>query len=371
MNFKLPSPISISKLRSIRLLTVAGAALMLAGYASAQQKPVQFAGATCDATPFLRCPDKDCPPEKVINPGTVVEMKTRRTYFLDYPCDLKPGEKVTFILSLHGFGSYGNWQRHYFPIVDYKDKYRLVIATPNAPTRSWSADDDQYLQNIVESVVGQIGKENIKAFWLVGHSQGGMTSNRIVRTDFFKERVDGWLSLSGGRLGGNPGRASFGPRPAAAATPAATATPAASPASAVPPAINAAMAALREPPVADFSFIYETGQREMDEKGLPDSSAWAVKYNCASRRAPTEVVDTKAGYVYDSTRQNPPNPAWGLPPSPGKAQVFVYPDCKDGRVVADVVRIDKGHTEGLEPKITEEMIKLMLSAKGGKMQQAR
>ncbi|HYV07921.1 MAG TPA: hypothetical protein VFB82_25235, partial [Blastocatellia bacterium] len=69
-------------------------------------------------------------------------------------------------------------------------------------------------------------------------------------------------------------------------------------------------------------------------------------------------------------RQNPPNPAWGLPPAPGKAQVTVYPDCKDGRVVADVVRIDKGHTEGLEPKITEELIKLMLSAKGGKLQRA-
>ena len=67
---------------------------------------------------------------QVINQGAVVEMKTRRTYFLDYPCDLKPGEKVTFILSLHGGGSYGNWQRHYFPIMDYKDKYRLVIATP-------------------------------------------------------------------------------------------------------------------------------------------------------------------------------------------------------------------------------------------------
>jgi hypothetical protein len=30
---------------------------------------------------------------------------------------------------------------------------------------------------------------------------------------------------------------------------------------------------------------------------------------------------------------------------------------KDGRFVVDVVRIDKGHTEGLEPKITEELIK--------------
>ena len=94
----------------------------------------------------------------VINQGPVVEMKTRRPYFLDYPCDLKPGEKVTFILSLHGGGSYGNWQRHYFPLLDYKDKYRLVIATPNSPVRVWSDADDQYLQNIVEFVVGQFGQ---------------------------------------------------------------------------------------------------------------------------------------------------------------------------------------------------------------------
>src|SRR5437016_11811803 len=148
-------------------------------------------------------------------------MKTRRTYFLDYPCDLKPDEKVTFVLSLHGAGSYGNWQRNYFPIMDYKDKYRLVIATPNSPTRTWSQVDDEYLQNIVNAVVDQIGKENIKAFWLVGHSQGGMTSNRIVRTDFFQDKVDGWLSLSGGRLGGNPGRgATFGPGPGATGAPA-------------------------------------------------------------------------------------------------------------------------------------------------------
>ena len=85
---------------------------------------------------------------------------------------------------------------------------------------------------------------------------------------------------------------------------------------------------------------------------------------------PEEIVDTRAGYVFDRTRQNPPNPSWGLQPAPGKAQLYVYPDCKDGRVVADVVRIDKGHTEGLEPQITEELIKLMLSARGGKLQQA-
>src|SRR5215475_1435362 len=196
------------------------AVFALAAAALAQPQNFQFAGAPCATPPVLHCPDKECTSDRVINQGPVVEMKTRRTYFLDYPCDLKPGEKVTFILSLHGAGSYGNWQRHYFPIVDYKDKYRLVIATPNSPTHVWSEADDEYLRNIVNFVVGQIGKENVKAFWLVGHSQGGMTSNRLVRTDFFKDKVDGWLSLSGGRLGGNPGRgatfAPTGPPPGAA-----------------------------------------------------------------------------------------------------------------------------------------------------------
>jgi hypothetical protein len=349
-------------------MAVAGAVFLVC--AGAQEKFVQLAGAPCATPPVLHCPDKDCPSDRVINEGLVVEMKSRRTYFLDYPCDLKPGEKVTFVLSLHGAGSYGNWQRHYFPIMDYKDKYRLVIATPNSPTRVWSAADDEYLQNIVESIVSQIGKENVKAFWLVGHSQGGMTSNRIVRTDFFKDKVDGWLSLSGGRLGENPGRAgSFGAgRPGA--TPAGA--PAAAPAGGrpAPAGMQSAMAALREPPSNDFSFIYETGRREMDDKGLPETSAWAAKCKCGSRGKAYDVVDTKPGYVYDGTRQNPPNPSWGLLPAPGKAQVYPYPDCKDGMVVADVVRIDKGHTEGLEPNVTEELVKLMLSAKGGRIQQS-
>jgi pimeloyl-ACP methyl ester carboxylesterase len=303
----------------------------------------------------------------VINQGPVVEMKTRRTYFLDYPCDLKPGEKVTFILSLHGGGSYGNWQRHYFPIMDYKEKYRLVIATPNSPVRVWTEADDPYLQNIVEFVVGQLGKENIASFWLVGHSQGGMTSNRILRTDFFKNKVDGWLSLSGGRLGGNPGRSStFAPGPAPAPGAAASA-----PASLLGPnAFAAAAALLRELPTIDFSFIYATGQREVDEKGVPETSDWAKKYNCAARRAPQEIVDTRAGYVYDSSRLNQLRPGWGLLPAPGKAQISVFPNCKDGRVVADVVRLDKGHTEGLEPKITEELVKLIVSAPGGKIQRS-
>ncbi len=361
----------------IRLLAITLAILSLVVIASAQDSPFRFQGTTCVAgAPNLHCPDRECTGATVVNQGNVVEMKTRRTYFLDYPCDLKKGEKVTFILSLHGGGSYGNWQRHYFPILDYVDKYRLVVATPNSPTRAWSQADDEYLHNIVNFVIEQVGKENIKAFWLAGHSQGGATSNRLVRTDFFKDKVDGFLSLSGGRLGGNPGRSStFSPTAGGApnASTAGAARPAApggSPAAGGNTTASSATMALRELPAADFSHIYTTGQREVDEKGVPETSEWAKKYSCGPRLAPKEIEDTKAGYVFDSSRLNLLRPGWGLLPGPGKAQVFVYPGCKSERVVADVVRLEKGHTEGLEPKVTEELIKLMISAPGGKLQQA-
>jgi hypothetical protein len=345
-------------MRSITFLLVFSIALPLLG----QKAPLQLAGVPCQSPPPLHCPEANCPREIILDPGNALEPKTNRKFFLDYPCDLKRGEKVTFILSLHGAGSYGNWQRHYFPLVDFKEKYRLVIATPFAPPRRWAEVDDEYLQNIVTMIYDQLGKNSIKAFWLAGHSQGGMTSNRLVRTDFFKAKVDGWLSLSGGRLGGSPGRAGNFGRPAGPpAMPAATTNPA--PAPAATPALGAALAALREPPANDFSFIYTTGQLEIDAKGTPESSTWAAKYGCGARVRKPDIVDTKPGYVYDSTRQNPPNPSWGLLPRPGKAEVYQFANCKGGRVVADVVRIDKGHTEGLEPRVTEQLIKLMLSAK--------
>ena len=50
--------------------------------------------------------------------------------------------------------------------------------------------------------------------------------------------------------------------------------------------------------------------------------------------------------------------------------MWVYPGARDGRVIADVVRLGKGHTEGLEPKVTEALIALLVSAPGGKAQQA-
>jgi pimeloyl-ACP methyl ester carboxylesterase len=354
-----------SSRKGIRCPAVAGVLAVIT--ACATQPPLQLAGVSCESPPPEHCPDASCPGPMLVSQGAAIEAKTGRKFFLDYPCDLKRGEKVTVILSLHGGGSYGNWQRHYFPIMDFKEKYRLVIATPNAPARVWTEADDDYLRNIVELIYEQVGERNVKAFWLVGHSQGGMTSNRLLRTDFFKERVTGWLSLSGGRLGPTPPiPASFF---AAVAPPGAAASATPADAQSLGARLAAAFPGVRMPafpiglPEGDFSFIFETGEHELGGQPIPDASPWAERLGCGARVRRADVVDTRGGYVYDPTRQSPGSEAWGRLPRPGTAQFLEYPNCKTGRVVADVVRLGKGHTEGLEPQVTEQLIRMMLSAR--------
>lgn len=315
-------------------------------------------GVACETPPPLHCQGGDCA-AKVAASGNATDPITGRSFFLDYPCDLQPGEPVTFILNLHGAGSIGNWQRHYFPAMDYKEQYRLVIATPTADgsasmgsgpgVRMWMPDkDDAFLQNVTNEVIAAVGPQNIKSFWLAGHSQGGITSRRLVCTDFFVNKVDGMLSLSGGRIGQAPIVPRFGP-PSADGT---------------PPAARDRSGATEVLPSCDISHIFAIGEHEIVE--LPTSSPWADKYNCEDRSL-TEVVDTKAGWVFDSGRAG--YPVWGMAARPGTAQIYQYPDCNDGRVVADVVRIDKGHTEGLEPEVTQRILELMVGASGGKVKQ--
>jgi pimeloyl-ACP methyl ester carboxylesterase len=286
------------------------------------------------------------------------DEKTGRKFYLEDPDDLQPGEELTFLLSLHGGGSVGHWQKRYFPAHDYKDKYRLVVAIPSCatkePMRRWVAEaDDEHLRNVVEQVFEKYGLDRIRSFWLVGHSQGGMTSNRLLGQDFFRDRVDGWLSLSGGRIGPIQLPESFfagrtrplPPMPEGAPRPGQAA-----------------------PPDADISFIFATGEHEM--VALPETSPWADKYGAGPRVRLPDVVDDEPGQIYDTTREGKSTPAWGLYPRPGTAEVYVYPNARDGRVIADVVRLDKGHTEGLEPRVTEELIKLMVAARGGKARAA-
>lgn len=287
---------------------------------------------------------------------SAVDEKTGRKFYLDDPDDLKPGEKVTFILNLHGGGSVGAWQRLYFPAVDFKNKYRLVIATPSAatkePARRWVGEaDDEHLRNICRYVFDKYGVANIKTFWLAGHSQGGMTSRRLLNEDpFFQDRVDGFLSLSGGR---------FGP-----AERAADAGPPAAPGQERP----RMQMPQPEPPSCDLSHIFAVGEHEIAR--LPETSPWAERYDAAPRERRSDIIDHQPGQIYDTLREAYSTKAWGLKPRPGVAQVWVYPGAQGGRVIADIVRLDKGHTEGLEPNVTEAIVQLMACAPGGKVQKA-
>ena len=339
----------------MRRASAAGVLAAIGGgaFAQAPQAASTLLGVDCNAPPALHCPDRECLGVMVINPGPTVEPKTRRTFFLDCPAGYKPGDDVTFVLSLHGGGSYANWQRNYFPIMDQKDKYKLVIATPSSPYRAWDAGDDEYLKGIVDLVVGTVGKENLTAFWLSGHSQGGATSSRIICTDYFKDKVDVRISLSGGRTG-SPPRA-----PAAGAPATVGGAPNVAGGGGPPGAPTA-------PPTCDFSNIFTQGEHEARPAEF-EKSTWAAKYGCTNRVKRANVVDVKQGLVWDSTRQNPGSESWGRYPKPGESEVFQFTGCKDGRVVADVIRLKKGHTEGLEPNVVEEIAKLAASARGGKI----
>jgi len=284
---------------------------------------------------------------------SAIEPRTQRKFYLDYPGDGPAGGALTFVLSLHGGGSNGKWQRGYFPVSALVDRYRLVVATPTAataePIRRWVAEaDDTYLEGIVDAVFDRFGAQNIAAFWLVGHSQGGMTSNRLLGTQFFRDRVDGWLSLSGGRFGHAPVVEGFGPPGGVRSRP--------SDGRPFPPPTLL--------PDTDLSFIFATGEHEI--VSLPETSPWAEMYGAGPRRHLADVVDDKPGQVYDTLREGRLSKSWGFDARPGTARIFIYPDARDGRVIADVVRFDKGHTEGLEPNITEEIVKLIRMAPGGK-----
>ena len=237
-----------------------------------------------------------------------VDQKTGRKCFLDDPDDLKADEQVVFILNLHGGGSHGVWQHLYFPAHDYKNKYRLVVATPSAatkePMRHWVAEaDDEHLQNIVELVCEKYGRDHIKSFWLAGHSQGGMTSNRLLQTDYYANRVDGWLSLSGGRIGPVEMPASFFTWREGTAPDSNARSDGPGPGRAVAPN-------------GDISFIFVTGELEIVK--LPETSPWAEKYGAGPRVRLPDIVDTEKGQVSDAASNR--GPSWGREARPGTSR---------------------------------------------------
>lgn len=310
---------------------LAGALLLTMPGRTEAQRP--YDGLSCE-NPDMNFELGEYPSRLTLHTGNATEPVSGRPFFLDFPCDLEEGAPVTFVLNLHGGGSLANWQRHYFPIFHFKDEYDLVIATPDAGEPgggTWSADvDDEYLKGVVTYVYDLFEGHDI-TFWFAGHSYGGFTTSRLICTDFYQAHHPvGFVSLSGGRVGTM--RAGRG---------------------------GAAPADL---PACDFSHIYETGEHEASGGQLDERSRFAEKYHCGARVVQQPIIDPRPGYVYDSGRQDPGTQAWGLLPRPGVAQWQVFPGCDGGRVVADFVRMDKGHTEGIEENVVEQIVQLMLSA---------
>jgi hypothetical protein len=289
---------------------------------------------------------------------TWVDEASGRKFLIDAPTDWEQRDDLTFLLNLHGGGSVGMWQRLYFPAHDYTDELGLVVATPSAHTKQpmshWKAEaDDEHLRAVVTMITERFGTR-LRAFWLVGHSQGGMTSNRLLRDPWWGERVDGWLSLSGGRIGPARFVEDFGP-PRTEEERKAMGAFLARAASSSPPKLHD----------AEFSFVFAVGEHEIDS--LPDTSPWAERFGAGLREQQPDVVDEVAGQVHDGRFEGRYKQSWGREPRGGTANVFVYPGARDGRVIADVVRRDKGHTEGLEPNITRRLLELVVSARGGKL----
>lgn len=295
---------------------------------------------------------------------TWIDETSGRKVYLDVPDHEDERDGFIFLLNLHGGGSFGAWQRLYFPAHDQSDALGLVVATPSSktkqPTSYWAPEaDDDHLQRIVEMVSERFGSK-VRSFWLVGHSQGGMTSNRLLRQKWWADRVDGWLSLSGGRIGQAPFVADFGPPR--------TAEEGKMMAELLRERGGASFFPGDDLHEADFSFVFAIGEHEIE--ALPTTSPWAERYDAGPRIALDDVVDATPGQTHDDRFTGRYTKSWGREPRGGTAKIWVYPDTRDNRLIADVVRLDKGHTEGLEPNITRTLLELIVSAPGGKLRPA-
>jgi pimeloyl-ACP methyl ester carboxylesterase len=275
--------------------------------------------------PDLDCGGIECPTSYARGPLTLPGFENQ-AFIVDYPCDLREREKVTFVLNVHGGGSFANWQRHYFPAKDFVEEHRLIVLQPQAlpqpSSTRWLNDgsDDAYIKGLIAFVDEKFGsKVEIDRFWVVGHSNGGLYGKVIACWPELADRITGHVNLSGTSTTFD----GFGV-------------------------------------ACDINFLFSRGE---DEATLvaPDPNPVAERMGCDAREGPEAIVDTEAGQLYDNSGRVD-RPGWGGMPGPGTTEFFEYPSCDAGLVVADYVRLEKGHTEGYEPNVTAHILEQMLAA---------
>jgi hypothetical protein len=103
-------------------------------------------------------------------------------------------------------GSSGQWQRHYFPIVDYRDQFRLVIATPCSPTARGRPPTINIAEHRDHGDRSDWRRQHQGSGWLVIRRRRHVEPPGVH--GFLQEQSRRLPSLSGGRIGGAPGRSS-------------------------------------------------------------------------------------------------------------------------------------------------------------------
>ena len=238
---------------------------IIAGAGTAIAQPLRTLRNVAKHRPFVPLPGGELPARDYDQHRSGNGAQDRQDLFLDHPCNLKAGEKVTFILSLHGAGSSGQWQRHYFPIIDYRDKYRLVIATPyrrRAPGRLPTINTSR--TSPPASSIRLAAPTSRRSGWSATQEAPRRV---VVCMDFFKNKVDGFLSLVWRTRRGISGAVFQFPKPAApgGAAVARGGRDGAPARAALRHAVRRRMLDGRAPssPTAlscDYSHIYETGE---------------------------------------------------------------------------------------------------------------
>ena len=174
---------------------------------------------------------------------------------MSYPCDLKEGAHVTFILNLHGTmpdETLKTYQHGYFSAHRFVKSHNLIVVTPKSvsPVGQWGnmdgGADVPHLYEVVKWVYDKFSKYQIASMWIGGHSWGSGFAKRFVCDAMFKDKVRGVIGMSGGPTG-VAGCASY------------------------------------------VSQIHTVGDAEGGEGGVPDQTRDAAAHGCDARLAPKDI----------------------------------------------------------------------------------
>ena len=326
-------------------VSAAALAAAAAGAMTSGVRAQTLAGVQC-TTPAQQHCGESCTPELLGNRGNVADPEAGREFFLDSRATSRgraggvhpepPRRRVHRQLAAP-----------LFPGAGLQGEYRLVVATPTAAgSGPWSEARRMWARGDRRRPPAEHRQPRDRALrpgeypersGSPGHSQGGMTSNRLVCTDFFGQ---------GRRMAqpvGRPHRPSRDRagllRPAAAAG-----------ARAADPSASAGCRG----PAGVRHLVHLRVRRARDRGAAGDVAVGARSIDARRRERRADVVDEREGYVTGACAR--PRRQLGLRPAAWHRGGVRVSDARGGRMVADVVRIDKGHTEGLEPEVTEALV---------------